>query len=44
VKAGNKHRLANPHDSEELAIIETQVGAYLGEDDITRYSDEYGRS
>lgn len=43
VKAGNKHRLANPHDSEELAIIETQVGAYLGEDDIKRYDDQYGR-
>ena len=42
VKAGNKHRLANPY-TEELAIIETQVGPYLGEDDITRYDDEYGR-
>lgn len=43
VKAGNKHRLANPHGSEELAIIETQVGVYLGEDDIERFDDRYGR-
>lgn len=43
VRAGNKHRLVNPHDHDELVIIETQVGAYLGEDDITRYDDQYQR-
>jgi mannose-6-phosphate isomerase-like protein (cupin superfamily) len=27
-----------------LAIIEVQCGAYLGEDDIVRFEDRYGRS
>ncbi len=43
VKAGNKHRLSNP-GSETLVMIETQVGGYLGEDDIVRYDDHYGRA
>ncbi len=43
VKAGNKHRLSNPGE-EELVMIETQVGGYLGEDDIVRYDDHYGRT
>ena len=42
VKAGNKHRLSNP-GKVELVMIETQVGGYLGEDDIVRYDDHYGR-
>ena len=42
VKAGNKHRLSNPGET-ELVMIETQVGGYLGEDDIVRYDDRYGR-
>lgn len=37
------HRLINNTD-EIMEIIEVQVGSYLGEDDITRYSDDYGRS
>jgi mannose-6-phosphate isomerase len=37
-----KHRLANAGD-EELVIIEVQRGAYTGEDDITRFEDDYGR-
>jgi len=38
----NKHRLANPY-SVELVIIEVQSGPYLGEDDIVRFDDQYGR-
>jgi mannose-1-phosphate guanylyltransferase/mannose-6-phosphate isomerase len=37
------HALENPYD-EELILIEVQVGEYVGEDDIIRYSDIYGRS
>ncbi len=38
-----KHRLANPGHL-PLELIEVQIGDYLGEDDIERYDDEYGRS
>ncbi len=38
-----KHRLANEGD-EPLVLIEVQCGAYLGEDDIVRYEDVYGRA
>ncbi len=37
-----KHRLENKHDS-ILKIIEIQTGIYFGEDDITRYDDDFGR-
>jgi mannose-1-phosphate guanylyltransferase/mannose-6-phosphate isomerase len=37
-----KHRLENKHNS-NLEIIEIQTGKYLGEDDIIRFSDSYGR-
>jgi mannose-6-phosphate isomerase-like protein (cupin superfamily) len=37
-----KHRLANP-GSEPLVMIEVQCGDYLGEDDIVRFDDKYGR-
>jgi mannose-1-phosphate guanylyltransferase len=37
------HRLAN-HQKEDLIIIEAQVGAYLGEDDIVRLQDDYKRN
>ena len=40
---GAKHRLENPGD-EVLELIEVQSGDYLGEDDIVRYEDVYGRS
>jgi mannose-1-phosphate guanylyltransferase len=43
IPAGNKHRLSNPTTA-ELAIIEVQSGAYLGEDDIVRFDDIYGRA
>ena len=42
IPAGEKHRVANPF-SENLEIIEVQVGDYLGEDDIERLDDKYGR-
>jgi mannose-6-phosphate isomerase-like protein (cupin superfamily) len=37
-----RHRLENPH-VEPLIIIEVQCGDYLGEDDIVRFDDQYGR-
>jgi len=36
------HSLENPYD-EPLIIIEVQIGSYLGEDDIVRFDDQYGR-
>jgi mannose-1-phosphate guanylyltransferase/mannose-6-phosphate isomerase len=42
IPAGNRHRLSNPSES-DLELIEVQTGEYLGEDDITRYEDKYGR-
>jgi mannose-1-phosphate guanylyltransferase/mannose-6-phosphate isomerase len=43
IPAGHKHRLANP-GAQELSVIEVQCGAYLGEDDIVRFDDAYGRA
>lgn len=43
IPAGTVHRLANP-GKVPLELIEVQCGAYLGEDDIVRLDDEYGRS
>jgi len=42
IPIGSKHRLEN-QGSEPLHIVEIQVGEYLGEDDIQRYEDNYGR-
>ena len=42
VPIGAKHRLSNP-GKEALIIIEVQSGVYLGEDDIVRFKDDYGR-
>ncbi len=42
VGVGDKHRIANPYD-EPVHIIEIQCGDYLGEDDIERFADKYGR-
>lgn len=42
IPAGNKHRLENP-GLIDLVLIEVQSGAYLGEDDIVRFQDVYGR-
>ena len=43
IPMGQVHRLANP-GKESLEIIEVQSGDYLGEDDIVRFDDMYGRS
>jgi len=43
IPAGAKHRLENP-GSELLEVIEVQNGSYLGEDDIIRYADDFGRT
>lgn len=42
IPAGCKHRLANA-GTEDLVIIEVQAGSYVGEDDIVRFDDVYGR-
>lgn len=43
IPVGAKHRLENP-DKQPLRLIEVQSGSYLGEDDIVRYDDAYGRA
>ena len=42
IPLGVKHRLENPGKT-DLEIIEVQTGGYLGEDDIVRFEDTYGR-
>ncbi len=42
IPLGEVHRLTNP-GSIPLEIIEVQLGSYLGEDDIVRFEDTYGR-
>ena len=42
IPIGTTHRLENPGKL-PLEIIEVQSGAYLGEDDIVRFEDAYGR-
>ncbi len=43
IPMGQKHRLKNPGDA-PLEIIEVQSGDYLGEDDIVRFEDTFGRA
>jgi mannose-1-phosphate guanylyltransferase/mannose-6-phosphate isomerase len=43
IPLGARHRLENPGQS-PLRLIEVQSGSYLGEDDIVRYDDAYGRA
>ena len=43
IPLGTVHRLANP-GKVPLEIIEVQSGSYLGEDDIVRFEDSYGRT
>jgi mannose-1-phosphate guanylyltransferase/mannose-6-phosphate isomerase len=43
IPVGTRHRLENP-GKVPLEIIEVQSGAYLGEDDIVRFEDTYGRA
>jgi mannose-1-phosphate guanylyltransferase/mannose-6-phosphate isomerase len=42
IKSGIKHRLSNP-GTIPLEIIEVQLGDYVGEDDIERFQDDFGR-
>lgn len=42
IPLGHRHRLANPGKM-LLKLIEVQSGSYLGEDDIVRFDDDYGR-
>ncbi len=43
IPAGHSHRLSNPGII-DLVMIEVQSGEYLGEDDIVRFNDIYGRA
>jgi mannose-1-phosphate guanylyltransferase/mannose-6-phosphate isomerase len=43
IPLGARHRMENPGD-QPMHLIEVQCGSYLGEDDIVRYEDVYGRS
>ena len=43
IPLGARHRLENP-GVDQLELIEVQSGDYLGEDDIVRYEDNYGRA
>ena len=43
IPAGHHHRLTNP-GKDVCVLIEVQTGTYLGEDDIVRLQDNYGRS
>lgn len=43
IPAGHQHRLENPGIL-ELVMVEVQSGEYLGEDDIVRFDDRYGRA
>ena len=42
IALGQVHRLAN-RTAEPVEIVEVQFGSYLGEDDIVRLQDDYGR-
>ena len=43
IPLGSRHRLENP-GKQPLELIEVQSGGYLGEDDIVRFDDVYGRN
>lgn len=43
IPIGSAHRVENPGD-DDLIFIEVQRGTYLGEDDIVRLQDDYGRT
>ena len=43
IPLGVKHRLSNLSEN-PLILIEVQSGSYLGEDDIIRFDDKYGRN
>jgi mannose-1-phosphate guanylyltransferase/mannose-6-phosphate isomerase len=44
IPIATKHSLRNPSETHILEIIEVQSGSYLGEDDIVRFEDNYGRA
>ena len=44
IPMGAKHRLTNTDKKENLIFTEVQIGDYLGENDIVRYEDIYGRN
>lgn len=43
IPLGTAHRVENPDNAENLIFIEVQQGDYLGEDDIVRLEDDFGR-
>lgn len=43
IPQGARHRIRNPGD-EVVTLVEVQTGTYFGEDDITRYEDDYNRT
>lgn len=43
IPLGSKHRVSNEGD-EDLVFIEVQTGTYFGEDDITRFEDDFNRA
>jgi mannose-6-phosphate isomerase len=43
IAKGAAHRVHNP-GPDALVFVEVQLGDYFGEDDIVRYSDDYGRA
>jgi hypothetical protein len=43
IPKGVLHRIENVSSSHNLEFMETQLGHYLGEDDIIRYDDDFGR-
>ena len=43
IPIGARHRIHNK-GTELVEIVETQVGSYLGENDIVRYEDDFGRA
>lgn len=43
IAIGDKHRVENPEPDRTLIFIEVQKGDYLGEDDIIRFEDDFGR-
>lgn len=43
IAAGSAHRVENP-GVQPLVLIEVQLGSYLGEDDIVRLEDDFGRA
>lgn len=42
IQPKQKHRLSNKY-TDPVVVVEVQLGTYLGEDDITRYEDDYNR-